>query len=248
MTNDLKSNLISIDEVCEILQVSERTARELVKQCKNTQTAKTSTGSVKMLYDINEIRSLQQQQKMKQDLQTAQQEQKALQKIMNTADKLSDKNDIKTLGTAFANKLDEIPDDCDDETFDQMYNASMFLVGKMLARSERRLKISEERRLNTEREKQEIEKDRNELLCFKQEVNNIYIKKYKSKELRSKIISLIRKKAYESNIDYSTFTVNMYGKYDGIHNFPFRENYRGYLDTIQARGHLKEFYEMILNS
>lgn len=242
MTDEVMSDLVDANTIANRLNLTIDNVIHKIQSLNiqpKTYTMKGERKNVKTaLYSWEEIKQQLQQQ----------QEQKALQKIINTADKLSDKNDIKILGTAFANKLDEIPDDCDDETFDQMYNASMFLVGKMLARSERRLKISEERRLNTEREKQEIEKDRNELLCFKQEVNNIYIKKYKSKELRSKIITLIRKKAYENNMDYSTFTVNMYGKYDGIHNFPFRENYRGYLDTIQARGHLKEFYEMVLNS
>ena len=238
MTNEVMNDFLSLEDVARYLDVSVNTARDMMKQCEDIKEVDINGGSKKKLYSIKEVNEIRDSKQQQQQLET----------LAKRSEKLADKNDIKTLGTAFANKLDEIPDDCDDETFDQMYNASMFLVGKMLARSERRLKISEERRLNTEREKQEIEKDRNELLCFKQEVNNIYIKKYKSKELRSKINKEIRKKAYENNMDYSTFTVNMYGKYDGIHNFPFRENYRGYLDTIQARGHLKEFYEMVLNS
>ena len=99
-----------------------------------------------------------------------------------------------------------------------------------------------------QKENKELTKENTELKEKEQERLYIENEKYKSKELRSKINKMIRKYCYNNNVNYSDFMIKLYRIYDNIHCFPFKENYKEYIDIIQERGHLKELYNIVLNS
>ena len=121
-------------------------------------------------------------------------------------------------------------------------------MDKLLQKARQRIEESEKENQKLTLEKQQLEEDKQELQHFKEEINYVYNEKYRAKELRAKINKAIKGKCWKNGLRYDEYYIQMFGKYDRIHSFPYREDYRGYLDVIQMRGHLKEFYEMILNS
>ena len=255
MLDEVKNvNYLTIDEVANKLDCSVKTARELIKSVKDVQVVKGKDGySNQHLYNAQEVN----------EIALGKQQQQQLAQAVRQAETLSNNKSIEILGTAFLNKIDDIDDDNDrdDEIFDELYKTHLYFTSKMLAKVNKRLakaqqarKEAEEKAQLTEEQKRQeefkrlaIEKERDEYLAYKMEVDNLYIHKYSKKEMRVKVVKLLRKKAQEKEVEYPTYTINMYKKYDGIHCFPYRDNYKGYLDIIEARGHMKEFYEMVLH-
>lgn len=96
-----------------------------------------------------------------------------------------------------------------------------------------------------QKENTEIKQENTELKDWKTEKLYIENEKYKAKELKTKINRLIRKKAIEvfgySYIDCWNY---YYTLYNNIHCFTGKQN----LDLVEARGHLKEFYDIIINN
>lgn len=82
-----------------------------------------------------------------------------------------------------------------------------------------------------------------ELTNWKNEKLAIENKEYKNKELRTKINRLIRQKAKENGNFKDTWN-KYYTLYCSIHCFTGKQD----LDMVQDRGHLDEFYNLILNN
>ena len=88
-----------------------------------------------------------------------------------------------------------------------------------------------------------LEKDNKELRDWKSEKLYIENEKYKAKELRAKINKRIRQVAKDKFDDnYKECWNYFYKKYNTSHCFAGEQN----IDLIQERGHLKEFYNLVL--
>lgn len=86
-------------------------------------------------------------------------------------------------------------------------------------------------------------KNNKELNDWKNEKLYIENEKYKAKELRIKINKRIRQVAKEKfDNDYKKCWNYFYEKYNNSHCFAGEQN----IDLIQERGHLKEFYNLVL--
>lgn len=214
MNNIIKkeNDYLTIEEVADLLDCSERTARDFVKEVSDIKEISTDgfIGHKKKIYnkqEILKIKDMQQQQQQLADLE-------------RQGTKLADNKDIKVIANAFQKHIEK----ADSKT---IFESAMALM---------------EIALNREYKKNE------ELENWKQERLYIENEKYKSKELRTKINKTIRKYCYNNNVNYSDFMIKLYRIYDNIHCFPFKENYKEYIDIIQERGHLKEFYNIVLNN
>ena len=71
--------------------------------------------------------------------------------------------------------------------------------------------------------------------------------KHKIDVLKAKITKAVRTKAYQNHWTYKETYVRYYKLYDEAHNFPYKEDYNGYINTVEKRGHLLELYNIIVN-
>lgn len=245
MTNDISKSegntekMLTIKEIAEIYNITRQGAVDMVNRLgvPFVEFRNANGGKPTKMYKISEIRAMQDQQ----------QQQFSLAKQEAQAEQIAEKKNINVVATAFAKQMADV-DVSDDKEFDNLFKSSMVIMNMLLKKADDRLEASQKRNEKLELEKQQLEDDKRELQQFKEEINYVYNEKYRTKELRAKINKAIKGKCWKDGTRYNEYYIQMFGKYDRIHNFPFREDYRGYLDIIQARGHLKEFYEMILNS
>ena len=90
-----------------------------------------------------------------------------------------------------------------------------------------------------------LEKENNELKFKENERLYIENERYKTKELRTKINRYIRKVAKDIfNNNFKNTWNYYYNLYNNIHCFQGTQN----LELIQDRGHLKEFYNILLSN
>lgn len=238
MTNEVSNqNYCTREMAMKILNVGHSTFDEIARQVHDKIVVKTSNNKGnKILYNVNEIKGIQ----------TSRQQQQ-LGKLDNASKILANQKDISILGNAFMKKINDISAD-DDASYDKLYQSFMIMNQKMIEKVEERIQKREQEKQELIIKVDELENDKQELLQAKKEADELYNTRYRIKEIRQKINKAIRKRCWEQNKSYNEYYIEMYGKYDRIHCFSYRQDYTNYLDTIQARGHLKEFYEMILHS
>lgn len=95
-----------------------------------------------------------------------------------------------------------------------------------------------------QKENKEVKQENKDLKDWKTEKLYIENEKYNSKELRVKINRVIRQKAQDFyNNNYKDCWNYYFKLYSDLHCFKGTQN----LEMIQDRGHLKEFYNLILN-
>lgn len=224
MSNEIiDKNYIDIKEVCELLNVSKPIALEMLKSCLDFKEIEANGGSKKKLYNKQEVLNINSVKQQQQQLYT----------LDNQATKLAGNKNIEVIANAFMKSIDNI-DLNDKENFDKLMISQMYMLQKTINKLNERIE-------NKEKEKEVLQN-------WKEEKIKIENEKYKAKELRTKINKTIRKYCYNNNVNYSDFMIKLYKLYDNIHCFSFKENYKEYIDIIQERGHLKEFYNIVLNN
>lgn len=98
-----------------------------------------------------------------------------------------------------------------------------------------------------EMEKQQLAEENKQLQEYQDKNKYIHQERHDRKKLRAEIVKEVRVRAHKNKWGYNATFIRYYKLYDETHNFPYKENYSNYIDTIEDRGHLKELYKIILN-
>ena len=179
------------------------------------------------LYDLNEIKS-----KI-----THQQQQVALAKLDTKTDKMNNKYSFDELKIAFGKSLE-------NQSSKEIGNLGLQLIAiAMNKQSEAFAKENEEK----DELLKQLEAKNQELQAYQNENKYIQETKHKIDVLKAKITKAVRTKAYQNHWTYKETYVRYYKLYDEAHNFPYKEDYNGYINTVEKRGHLLELYNIIVN-
>lgn len=96
-------------------------------------------------------------------------------------------------------------------------------------------------------ENRQLQEKNQQLQEYQDKNKYIHQERHDRKKLRAEIVKEVRVRAHNNKCGYNATFIRYYKLYDETHNFPYKENYNEYLDTIQERGHLRELYKIILN-
>lgn len=97
------------------------------------------------------------------------------------------------------------------------------------------------------KENKQLQEKNQQLQEYQDKNKYIHQERHDIAKLRAEITKEVRKKAHKEQWGFGVTFIRYYKMYDETHNFPYKENYNEYLDTIQERGHLRELYKIILN-
>ena len=168
---------------------------------------------------------------------TQQQQQVALAKLDTKTDKMNNQYSFDELKIAFGKSLE-------NQSSKEIGNLGLQLIAiAMNKQSEAFAKENEEK----DELLKQLEAKNQELQAYQNENKYIQEARHKIDVLKAKITKAVRTKAYQNNWTYKETYVRYYKLYDEAHNFPYKEDYNGYINTVEKRGHLLELYNIIVN-
>ena len=166
-----------------------------------------------------------------------QQQQVALAKLDTKTDKMNNQYSFDELKIAFGKSLE-------NQSSKEIGNLGLQLIAiAMNKQSEAFAKENEEK----DELLKQLEAKNQELQAYQNENKYIQETKHKIDVLKAKITKAVRTKAYQNHWTYKETYVRYYKLYDEAHNFPYKEDYNGYINTVEKRGHLLELYNIIVN-
>ena len=172
-----------------------------------------------------------------QRVQLQQQQQVALAKLDTKTDKMNNQYSFDELKIAFGKSLE-------NQSSKEIGNLGLQLIAiAMNKQSEAFAKENEEK----DELLKQLEAKNQELQAYQNENKYIQETKHKIDVLKAKITKAVRTKAYQNHWTYKETYVRYYKLYDEAHNFPYKEDYNGYINTVEKRGHLLELYNIIVN-
>ena len=166
-----------------------------------------------------------------------QQQQVALAKLDTKTDKMNNKYSFDELKIAFGKSLE-------NQSSKEIGNLGLQLIA--IAMNKQSEAFAKEKKKKDELLKQ-LEAKNQELQAYQNENKYIQETKHKIDVLKAKITKAVRTRAYQNHWTYKETYVRYYKLYDEAHNFPYKEDYNGYINTVEKRGLLLELYNIIVN-
>jgi hypothetical protein len=221
-TNLVDEKYLTIEQVCQFLQCHRNTADALCKQCKDIKVGNCN----RKYYNIKEIEQIQ-----------VSQQQQQLVKLNNKATTMNNKYSFDELKIAFGKSLE-------NQSSKEIGNLGLQLIA--IAMNKQNEAFAKE---NEEKDEllRQLEEKNKELQAYQNENKYIQETRHKIDVLKAKITKAVRTKAYQNKWTYKETYIRYYKIYDEAHNFPYKEDYNGYINLVEKRGHLLELYNIIIN-
>ena len=226
-TNEINEDLVDINTIANRLNLTIQQIHQKLQSLNiqpKTYIMKGAKKNVKTaLYSWNEL--------------TQQQQQVALAKLDTKTDKMNNKYSFDELKIAFGKSLE-------NQSSKEIGNLGLQLIAiAMNKQSEAFAKENEEK----DELLKQLETKNQELQAYQNENKYIQETRHRIDVLKAKITKAVRTRAYQNHWTYKETYVRYYKLYDEAHNFPYKEDYNGYINTVEKRGHLTELYNIIIN-